>query len=169
MMNNSGHHTKAHRLVREWNRSAREIPRLRKQPDKFLVVRYVDLVRNPKVVMEEVCRFVGLDFVSTMLKPTRAGKEWAGNSAFQEAFNSVDSTPVDQWTDYLTEHEIWWVEMHCRKGMALAAYPLQTGGRFSLRRWLKRLPGESWEGYLRARRGSLCQLFGWLKECNYPT
>jgi hypothetical protein len=168
MINNRGCYTKAHRLVREWNRSSREIPRLRSHPDKFLVVRYEDMVARPKEVMEKVCRFAGIDFVPSMLKPTRAGTDWQGNSSFQEAFNSVDSTPVDQWMDYLTEHEVWWIEFHCRKGMELAGYTFRSNGRFSLGRWLKRLPDESWTGYFRARRASLCQWLGLLKECNYP-
>ncbi|MGA9453419.1 MAG: sulfotransferase [Verrucomicrobiia bacterium] len=144
LTDNRGHHTKAHRLVREWNRSAREIPRLRQHPDQFMVIRYTDLVRNPNAVMREICRFAGFDFVPAMLNPTRAGVEWRGNSAFQEAFNSIDSAPVDQWRDYLTVNEIWWIEIHCRKGMELAGFTLQTNGRFSLRRWFRRLPGESW-------------------------
>jgi hypothetical protein len=168
VMNKDGFYTKAHRLVREWNRSSREIPRLRHEPDKFLVIRYEDLVKDPKGIMEKVCQFAGFNFLPAMLKPTRAGTEWQGNSAFHAAFSDVNSAPVDQWKDFLTEHEIWWIEMHCRKGMVLADYPLQTDARFSPGRWLKRLPGESWVGYLRARRASLCQLLGWLKECNYP-
>lgn len=168
MVDNGGSYTKAHRLVREWNRSSREIPRLRQYPDKFMVIRYEDLARNPKEILEAICRFAGIAFLPTVLKPTRAGKEWQGNSSFQESFHAVDQTPIDQWKGYLIEQEVWWIEMHCRKGMKLAVYPLKTDGRFSLGRWLKRLPDESWVGYFRARRASLCQFFGWLKECNYP-
>jgi hypothetical protein len=51
--------------------------------------------------------------------------------------------------------------------MKLANYPFQTNARFSLSLWLKRLPGESWAGYVRARRASLCQWLGLLKECRY--
>ena len=167
LMNHYGCHTKAHRLVREWNRSYQEIPRLRRDPSRFLVIRYEDLVRNAKDVMQAVCRLGGFDFIEGMLQPTRAGEGWQGNSAFQEAFNGVTAGPVDQWKGYLTEHEIWWIELHCRKGMELANYPLQTNGRFSLMRWLKRLPGESWTGYIRARRASVCQWLGLLKECRY--
>lgn len=168
MMNTRGCHTKAHRLVREWNRSSREIPRLRAHPEKFLVIRYADLVRKPRETLETICRFAGIEFLPEMLTPTRAGGAWCGNSAFQETFAGVDSAPVEQWKDYLTEHEIWWIELHCRKGMALAGFSLQTDARFSPRRWLKRLPGESWSGYFRARRASFCQWLGLLKECNYP-
>ena len=167
LMNRYGCHAKAHRLVREWNRSSQEIPRLRRDPSRFLVIRYEDLVRNPQEVMEAICRLGGFNFTGRMLEPTRAGRGWQGNSAFQKMFNGINVTPVDQWKNYLTEHEIWWIELHCRKGMALANYPLQANGRFSLLRWLKRLPGESWNGYVRARRASLCQMLGLLKECRY--
>ena len=167
LMNRYSCHTKAHRLVREWNRSAQETARLRRDPSRFLVIRYEDLVKHPREVAEAVCRLGDFDFNDKMLEPTRAGVDWQGNSSFFTAFDTINDAPMDQWKNYLTEHEIWWIELHCRPGMELAGYPLQTSGRFSLFRWLKRLPGESWTGYLRARRTSFCQFMGWLKECRY--
>jgi hypothetical protein len=167
IVNRYGHHTKAHRLPRSWNRSAREIPRLRRDPSRFLVIRYEDLVKNPEEILKTICQFGGFEFSEGMLEPTRAGKGWQGNSAFYKAFKGISAAPAEKWKDYLTEDEIWWIELHCRKGMDLANYPLQTNARFSLLRWLKRLPGESWFGYIRARRASLCQWLGLLKECRY--
>lgn len=167
IMNRYGHHTKAHRLPRSWNRSAREIPRLRRDPSRFLVIRYEDLVRSPREILQTVCRFGGFEFNENLLEPTRAGRGWQGNSAFKQDFKGISAAPADKWKDCLTEHEIWWIELHCRKGMELAGYRLQSNARFSLLRWLKRLPGESWFGYFRARRGSLFQWLGLLKECRY--
>ena len=160
-------HTKSHRLVRSWNRSAREIPRLLRNPSRFLVIRYEDLIRNTREVLKTVCQFGKFDFSECMLEPTRAGNNWQGNSAFHKAFTGISTASVDQWKDSLTEHEIWWIEFHCRKGMELANYQFQTHARFSLWRWLKRLPGESWVGYVRGRRGSLTQSLGLMKECRY--
>ena len=167
IMNNSGSHTKAHRLPRSWNRSARQVPRLRRDPSRFLVVRYEDLIKSPRAVLETICRFGGFDYCESMLEPTRAGNSWLGNSAFYQAFKGISAAPAEHWKDCLTEDEIWWIELHCRQGMELAGYPLQTDARFSFRRWFKRLPGESWFGYVRARRGSLCQGLGLLRDCNY--
>jgi hypothetical protein len=166
-MASRGYHTKAHRLPRSWNRSAREIPRLRRDPSRFLVIRYEDLVSHPRKVLETLCHFGGFDFCEKMLAPTRAGGGWGGNSAFHGFFNGISAAPANQWKGYLTPHEIWWIELHCRRGMELAGYELQTNARFSLGRWLKRLPGESWFGYVRARRASLCQWLGLLKDCRY--
>jgi hypothetical protein len=163
---NFGHYTKAHRLTRDWNRNTREIPRLRRDPRR-LIIRYEDLVRNPRENMEAVCRFAGLDCSEKMLNPTLAGNDWQGNSVFHETFKGISTASADEWKDRLSEHEIWWIELHCRKGMELANYPLQTDARFSLLRWLKRLPGESWSGYFRARRSSLCQGLGLLKDSRY--
>jgi hypothetical protein len=166
-MKRSGFYTKAHRLVREWNRSSQEIPRLRRDSSRFLVIRYEDLVKNPRGIMEKVCGFAGIDFDEKILEPTRAGGRWEGNSAFHETFKGISSASLDVWKDRLSEDEIWWIELHCHKGMKLADYPLHTNARFSLTRWLKRLPGESWSGYFRARRASLCHWLGLLEECRY--
>lgn len=167
LISHDGTYTKAHRMVREWNRNARQIPRLRADTSRFLVLHYEALVNNPRVLLQQVCRLGGFDFSERMLTPTRAGKGWEGNSSFQPAFRGIDATTVDQWRGYLTNQEIWWIEFHCRAGMMLANYPLQTNGRFSPSLWLRPLPHESRGGYMRARRASLCQLAGWLKECRY--
>jgi hypothetical protein len=167
IMSHYGRHTKSHRLVRAWNRSAREIPRLLRDPSRFLVVRYEDLIRNTREVLKTICQFGKFEFRDSMLEPTRAGNNWQGNSAFHKAFTGISTASLDQWKDSLTEHEIWWIEFHCRKGMELANYPFQTNAHFSYARWLKRLPGESWAGYIRGRRGSLTQGLGLLKECRY--
>jgi hypothetical protein len=167
IMNQYGTHSKSHRLPRSWNNSARQIPRLWRDPSRFLVIRYEDLIQNPRETLEKICKLGGFDFSEKMLEPTRAGSGWEGNSAFHEAFKGISAASLDLWKDRLSEDEIWWIELHCRKGMELANYPLLTDARFSLSRWLKRLPGESWAGYFRARRASLCQGLGLLKECQY--
>jgi hypothetical protein len=169
LLNRSGGYTKAHRLVRGWNRSARLIPKLLARGDQYLVVRYEDLVLATRQSLEGVCRFIGIEFLPELFAPTRAGRQWQGNSSFHQAFSGISAQSIDHWKKDLTEDEIWWVEMHCREGMRLAGYALQTDGKFSFTRWLKRLPGETWGGYLRARRASLSQQAGLLEHCRYDT
>ena len=167
LINRYGGHAKAHRLVREWNESSRQITRLRKHPANCLVIRYEDLVQNSRAVLEEVCRFSGIQFLPVLLEPTRAGRQWQGNSTFYTEFNGIDAHPIEKWKDELTEDEIWWIEMHCAEGMALAGYRMQTDGRFSFARWARRLPAESLTGYWHARKSSFCHLVGLLEGCRY--
>ncbi len=167
LLNISGCYTKAHRLVRGWNQSSRQIPKLIERRDSYFVVRYEDLIQAPRESLEGVCRFIGIEFLPELFAPTRGGRQWQGNSSFHNAFSGISAQSVEHWKSELTADEIWWVEMHCRQGMLIAGYPLQTDGRFSFGRWLKRLPGESWGGYLRSRRGSLCQLAGLLEDSRY--
>ena len=167
LLNLSGCYTKAHRLVRGWNRSSGQIPKLMKRGDRYLVIRYEDLVLAPRQSLERVCRFAGIEFLPELFTTTRAAREWQGNSSFHNAFSGISGQAVDHWKSDLTEDEVWWVEMHCREGMQFVGYPLQTDGRFSFTRWVKRLPGETRGGYLRARRASLCQLAGLLEHCRY--
>jgi len=167
LVNRYGCYTKAHRLVREWNRSTRQIPKLMERRDQYLAIRYVDLVRSPRQCLERVCRFIGIELVPEMFTPTRAGRPWQGNSSFYDAFNGISAQSLGRWKRELTEDEVWWIELHCRQGMLLTGYQLQTDSRFCFRRWLKRLPGESWAGYVRARRSSLCQMAGLLNDCRY--
>ena len=167
LLNRYGQHTKAHRLVREWNRSTRRIAQLLPRGDQYLVIRYEDFVRAPREGLEKVCRFIGIECLPELFSPTRGGRQWQGNSSFSTGFSGISTDSVDQWKKELTEAEVWWIELHCRPGMQLAGYDLQTDGRFSLSRWLRRLPGESRVGYLRARRASLCQFAGLLEHCRY--
>ena len=135
--------------------------------DSYFVLRYEDLIQAPRESLEGVCRFIGIEFLPELFAPTRGGRQWQGNSSFHNSFSGISAQSVEHWKSELTADEIWWVEMHCRQGMLIAGYPLQTSGRFSFSRWLKRLPGESWGGYLRARRGSLGQLAGLLEDSRY--
>ena len=59
-----GRPANAHLLVREWNRCAREIPRLRQNPSRFLVIRYEDLnlASNPKAYFGKRLPFRWLRF-----------------------------------------------------------------------------------------------------------
>lgn len=167
LLNRYGTHKKAHRLVREWNQSVRQITRLGARRGQYLLLRYEDLAQNSRAVLHQVCRFVGIEFLPVLLQPTLGGKPWSGNSTFFDALPGINAAPVNQWKTELSDEEIWWVEYHCREGMNLTGYPLLTGGRFSWRRWARPLPHESWSGYLRARKSSLCQWGGLLEDCRY--
>ena len=157
-----GRHTKAFRLVNEWNRSIWQRHRLRDRPEQFLSIRYEDLLANPRSVLGQVCRFIGISVEPLTLAPTKAGQNWPGNSSFGDCFSGISQVPLNRWKDDLSDDEVAWIEYHCQQGMEECGYQLLTdlsSPEANLRQWLRPLPWESWLGYLKARRASLCWKF----------
>jgi hypothetical protein len=154
-----GKHAKAFRLVNEWNRSVRQRWLRRDLPEQFLSVRYEDLVMKPQETLAQVCRFIGIEARSLSLAPTKGGQPWQGNSSYGDAFSNISEVPLDRWKDELSADEVAWVEYHCQEGMRECGYPMLTdvsSPARNFRQWLRPLIAESWLGYLKARRASLC-------------
>ncbi|WP_309395854.1 sulfotransferase family protein [Cerasicoccus maritimus] len=153
-----GKYSKAFRLLNEWNRSAWQVTRYQDQPERFLSIRYEDLVSDASAVMRRVADFLGIAYTDTLERPSRNGDSWEGNSSYDSRFGGISSDQLDRWRGELSLGEIWWVEQHCGKLMRACGYDLdnpEAPDALHLGRWLKPLPGESFSGYLRARRGSL--------------
>lgn len=72
----------------------------------YKVVRYEDLVKNVKDVMNDICTFLGIEPNENMYKPTSMGKLWAGNSMYESKFEGVDDRNLDKWRKYISPMEI---------------------------------------------------------------
>ncbi len=157
-----GRHTKSFRLVNEWNRSVWQRQRLRDQPEQFLSIRYEDLLADSRAVLAQVCEFIGVSDQRLTLAPSKAGVAWRGNSSYGNIFSGISQIPLDRWKDELGADEVAWIEYHCQQGMRECGYPLLTdlsSRSRNAQQWLRPLPWESWLGYLKARRASLCWKF----------
>ena len=74
-------------------------------PDRFKVVDFSDLIHDAPAVMREVSTYMGISYNSSLLKATKMGEKWLGNSMQSandsneirkhEQTNSVDIPPVD--------------------------------------------------------------------------
>lgn len=67
--------------------------------DRYLTIRYEDLVANPEEAMEAIARFVGIEFTDTLLTPTNMGEPWRGNSTTGERFESISLRPLIAWKE----------------------------------------------------------------------
>jgi hypothetical protein len=155
-------HSKSFRLVNEWNRNIWQCQRLRDRPDQFLSIRYEDLLADPKAILNRVCEFIGISARALTLAPTKAGQQWQGNSSYGDSFKGISTIPLDRWKDELCADEVAWIEYHCQQGMRDCGYPFLTDLSSPAKNWqlwLRPLPYESWLGYLKARRASLCWKF----------
>ncbi len=77
-------------------------------PD-YKIIKYEDLVQNPKEVITDLCDFLNLPFHQTLLQPTQFGNTWKGNSTTNQKFSGIESKHLLKWqkdihkieTDYI--------------------------------------------------------------------
>lgn len=148
--------------MQHWRTAARLALRQRRDPagalgeERMLVVGFRRMLRDPEAGMRRVCAFLGVPYDEVLLRPTKVGLPWAGNSATEQSFNAISTEPAERWRKFLTEEEIGWVEWHCRELMEPLGYePTMTRRR--LRHWYRPVRGETPKEYLKSR------LYSWRK------
>ena len=70
-----------------------------------LLIRYEDLVQSPTVVMEQVCEFLEIEWDDTLLRPTRNGHPWTGNSMYGTEFTGISTDSVGRYKLLLSDDE----------------------------------------------------------------
>jgi hypothetical protein len=124
---------------------------LRGDDSRSLVVPYEKLVLETRAWMEKVCSFLEINFdPAIVLRPTKAGKFWRGNSAAETDFSQISTEPLTRWQTDLSADEIGWVEWHCRDLMLAFGYEPQFS-RPALRHWMRPIRGETPREYLKSR------------------
>jgi hypothetical protein len=79
-------------------------------PDRYLVLRFEDLVAAPEATMKRVAGWLGVDFVPTLLQPTVLGKPTRGNSYQNIAMFDVSSRNVGRWRERISAEEAALIE-----------------------------------------------------------
>jgi hypothetical protein len=151
--------------VRNWRVAATVAVGWRARVETLQVVRFEKMLAETEATMREVAVFLGIQFEESLLVPTKAGKDWSGNSATKQSFKEVSTEPIDRWRGYLTEREVGWVEYHCGDLMEALGYERVLAVAPTRRETLGRIPGETFGHYLKARRRSMqADWFGWKGE-----
>jgi hypothetical protein len=145
----------AYYVIAHWRVAAKLARRVRSGDVPGLFVQFEHLLGEPSTVMKNVCDYLGIQFNSgVVLKPTKIGQPWGGNSAAQIAFSQVTAEPASRWERELSEDEIGWVEWHCRDLMPEFGYKPQLSGR-ALRHFTKPIRTERTREYLKSRAYSI--------------
>ena len=156
-------HFSVYLMIKHWRTAARlalQQQESRRADDRVLVVGFQRLLQQPEHWMRKVCAFLDVPFDGAMLRPTKVGLPWAGNSASEQTFDAISTEPVNRWRKLLSEEEIGWVEWHCRDLMEPLGYQ-PTLARSRLRHWTKPVRGETPKEYLKSR---LCSLRHWKRS-----
>lgn len=125
----------------KWNEYNQTLPQLlKKYPDRIKVVRYETLVGQPEEVVKEVCNFLNIPFLETMLSPQQRIQQPAAaddsdtkNTSEREQKRRgdlqkpINSSRAEAWRTQLTAEEIAIAELLCAKtGAALGYQPTQN-------------------------------------------
>ncbi len=91
-----------------------------KQNPNVKTIKFEDLVHNPKVIMKEVCEFIGIKFSLQMLNIPRWG---SSREKAKETNRGIDATVINAWVNnYITNEEISICENIAFKEMKLLNY-----------------------------------------------
>ncbi len=138
--------------VSHWLQGARLALRAAAGELPALTTRYEDLVADPAGAMERVCDFLGVSFErDIVLRPTKAGKFWGGNSASEREFSAITAERAHSWREELSKDELGWVEWHCGELMEKVGYERQITRPGLLRHWARPIREERPKQYLKSR------------------
>jgi len=90
--------------------------------ERYMLIRFEDLLMNPEAVTRDVARFLDLSWDEVLLQPTRAGDAWRGNSMFDETFQAISTDPIGRWKDLLEPYPLAMLQVICGKTMTRTAY-----------------------------------------------
>jgi Sulfotransferase family len=142
-------------VIAHWLVAARLARRIRNGEVTGCVVPFEDLVRDPGATMQNVCSYLEIAFdPDIVLKPTKVGQLWSGNSAAAVPFSAISVAPATRWEQELSPDEIGWVEWHCAELMPEFGYEPRSS-RHSAGSWIKPITGEHAKEYLKSRAYSL--------------
>jgi hypothetical protein len=111
-------------------------------PDRFMQVRYEDLVHNAEAVLKDVCGFLGVSYESDMLtffEDRPSGFYGKGNTWFDNLGRPLDPKQADKWRDMLNIDEISLIEDLC--GGLLEEFGYARAGARRLSTHLRATPG----------------------------
>jgi Sulfotransferase family len=141
----------AYYVIAHWHVAAILAERVRNGQISGLVIQFEELVTDPSAWMQKVCDYLEVSFQpDIILKPTKIGRPWVGNSAAQIEFSQISAEPSRRWEHELSEDEIGWVEWHCRDLMPRFGYEPRLSDR-ELRHFAKPIRGERFRGYVKSR------------------
>ena len=105
--------------------------------DRYLLLRYEDLVTAPEDALARIIEFLGIRDDPILRRPTRAGQPWGGNSMFGDRFAGVSTQPLGRYKEALDQSDLRRLEGALFPEMERLGYEPESRGRVGL--WGKRI------------------------------
>jgi hypothetical protein len=94
--------------------------------DRYLILRYEDLVQEPEAQIETLTQFLGILDDPVLRVPSRNGVPWEGNSMFADKFSRISTKPLGRWEAELSPRDVQIIEKVAGNQMRGSGYPLVT-------------------------------------------
>jgi hypothetical protein len=107
-----------HRSLRFWDKAVRLFP-----AQTYLLC-YETLTREPVQEMARIAEFLGAEFHDALLRPTRMGQAWEGNSMRAQTFDSVSAASVGGFRTSLPEDVVAQLNTRFTDILERFGYPL---------------------------------------------
>lgn len=102
--------------------------------DKYLIIRYEDLVTDTEATMNKIAVFIGIPFEETLLAPSFLGAAWGGNSVEDGSFKGVSSARLDPWKQEINALEIQLTNVFLGNTISKYGYDIIPDRKGTLRR-----------------------------------
>jgi len=116
-------------LIRQWRKLAtlaRAYDRHHPVQDQVLVVRYEDLVSEPRATAERMYEFLGIGMDEETLNPANfvdgSGDQWLQNTSYDESDPSWDTSSIDKWRTVLADRDVAFIEQLCYPELLVHGY-----------------------------------------------
>lgn len=117
-------------LIRHWRKSVCYAILYNKIDTKFsnrtLIVKYEDLIAEPKIEIKKILDFVGLSFEQELLDPTQykdgQNKQWEQNTSYGDPSLKLNTENINKWEKALPDNVKKFIEFSCLPEMLLLGY-----------------------------------------------
>lgn len=94
-------------------------------PKDFMAVRFEDLVKDTKSIMQSISAFLGIQYHQSLTKPTAiGGKEYTGNSFDNIKFDGLSNQNIGKWPERISPNEAAIIEFWMGEIMEYWGYDL---------------------------------------------
>jgi len=117
-------------LIRHWRKSVCYAILYNKIDYRFsnrtLIVKYEDLIGNPKIEIKKILDFIGLSFEQELLDPTQykdgQNKQWEQNTSYDDPSLKLNTENIKKWENALPDNVKKFIEFSCLPEMLLLGY-----------------------------------------------
>lgn len=90
--------------------------------ENHYLIKYEDIVLSTQSTLESLTSFLGISNKKSLIKPTKHGIPWEGNSVETSQFKGISATSLDKHLKYKKKDELKYIEFYLQDELAFLNY-----------------------------------------------